>query len=125
MNATHMAQNAYGKAAHPIKTNRDIEYGAFAKVTTKMKTAEARGMAHFADLVAAVQENRNLWLLLVLDIADKDNPLPSDLKARIMFLAQFTEMHSRRVLRDAAALTPLIDINAAVMAGLHTRGSAT
>lgn len=125
MNATRMAQNAYGKAGHPIKTNRDIEYGAFARITAKLKTAEARGTAHFADLVAAIQENRDLWLLLVLDIADKGNPLPTDLKARIMFLAEFTEMHSRRVLRDSAELTPLIDINAAVMAGLQTRRSTT
>lgn len=122
MNATRMAQNAYGNDTHPIKTSRDIEYDAFARITRRIKDASARGRDGFNDLVGALHDNRRLWILLVTDIVDKNNPLPADLKARIMYLAEFTETHSRRVLQDGASADALIDINAAVMAGLQSRG---
>ena len=122
MNATRMAQNAYGNDTHPIKTSRDIEYDAFARITRQIKDTSARGRDGFKDLVGALHENRRLWILLVTDVVDKNNPLPADLKARIMYLAEFTETHSRRVLQDGASADALIDINAAVMAGLQSRG---
>ena len=125
MNATRMAQNAYGNDTHPIKTSRDIEYDAFARITSRMKEAAARGRDGYIELVAAMHDNRRLWILLVTDIVDKKNPLPAELKARLMYLAEFTDTHSRRVLKGDADPGPLIEINASVMAGLHARGRKT
>ena len=125
MNAIRQAQNAYGSGAQPIKTTRDNEYDSFARITHRIKNAAARGQAGFPDLVAALHDNRRLWTILVTDVADKENPLPADLKARIVYLAEFTEFHSRKVLRDGAEPGPLIEINAAIMSGLHPRRHAS
>ncbi|MEB8387654.1 flagellar biosynthesis regulator FlaF [Rhodobacteraceae bacterium KMM 6894] len=121
MNATRMAQNAYGNDTHPIKTSRDIEYDAFARITRRLKDTSARGRNGFPDLAAAIHDNRRLWIILVTDIVDKNNPLAAELKARIMYLAEFTEVHSRRVLKGDAKVDPLIEVNTAVMVGLHPR----
>lgn len=124
MNAIRQAQNAYGSGARPIKTIRNNEYDTFARVTHRMKQAAARGKDGFTDLVGAMHDNRRLWTILVTDVVDKANPLPADLKARIIYLAEFTEIHSRKVLREGADPAPLIDINAAIMSGLQARRPA-
>lgn len=121
MNAIRMAQNAYGNDTHPMKTSRDIEYDAFARITRRLKDAGARGRDGFGELVAAVHDNRRLWIILVTDIVDEKNPLTAELKARIMYLAEFTDTHSRHILQGAAEVGPLIDVNTAIMAGLQPR----
>jgi flagellar protein FlaF len=116
-----MAQNAYGNETHPMKTSRDIEYDAFARITRRLKDASARGRSGFRDLAAAIHDNRRLWVILVTDIVDKKNPLTAELKARIMYLAEFTDTHSRSVLKGDADVGPLIDVNTAIMSGLQAR----
>jgi hypothetical protein len=43
-------------------------------------------------------------------------------RARLLFLAEFTLLNGGRALKDAEALQPLIDINTAVMRGLSGDG---
>lgn len=52
------------------------------------------------------------------DATEAENGLPDTLRARIFYLAEFTVHHSSRVLRGAARLQPLIDVDRAVMRGL-------
>ncbi|MCZ4352909.1 flagellar biosynthesis regulator FlaF [Roseovarius aestuarii] len=125
MNATRMAQNAYGNDSQPTKTSRDIEYDVFARITRRLKDADTRRSTEMTELAAAVYDNRRLWIILVTDVVDKANPLPAELKARIMYLAEFTETYSRDVLHNNAPVAPLIDINTAIMAGLHPQRPKT
>ena len=124
MNATHKAQAAYRTAAQPIKTPRGTEYEAFARITARL-TSAALPSAGFGDLAGAVHDNRRLWTILAADAAGRDNRLPEALRARILYLAEFTRRHSGKVLREAASTRPLIDINTAVMRGLHERSTGS
>ena len=68
-----------------------------------------------------LSENRRLWTILAVDVANSENRLPKELKANIFYLAEFTEAQSKKILKGDADIRPLVDINAAVMKGLRTQ----
>ncbi len=119
MNAITKAQNAYRNDAHLVRTDRDTEYDAFARITHRLKAATRQGEDGFRDLVNALYDNRKLWTILAIDVADKANPLPKSLRARIVYLAEFTQQYSSKVLARQATAEPLIEINTAIMRGLR------
>lgn len=117
MNAHLTAQRAYAQTAAPIRTPRGLEYEAFARITHRLKAASESD--NLSTLASAIHLNRQLWMLLASDVADPGNGLPSDLRARIFYLSEFTMQHSRKVLRRETDAQPLIDINTAMMRGLR------
>lgn len=117
MNALQLARAAYATAA-PVRPQRSVEYDAFARVTERL-TQASLDPAAFPRLVTALTENRRLWTILAADVADADNALPEALRARIFYLAEFTRIHTRQVLRRKADPKALVDINLAVMRGLR------
>lgn len=117
MNAQLTAQRAYAQTAGPIRTPRGLEYEAFARITHRLKSASESGA--MGPLATAIHQNRQLWTLLATDVADPGNGLPDDLRARIFYLAEFTDHHSRKVLRQQANAQPLLDINTSIMRGLR------
>jgi flagellar protein FlaF len=119
VNAIRQAQNAYGKTDHPMRTPRGTEYEAVARITQGLKAAAERQPVSMTELARAVNENRRLWILFAAQVADPDNPLPKDLRARIFYLSEFTGDHSRKVLRREADVTALIEVNTAIMRGLR------
>jgi len=126
VNATLQAQTAYRARAHTIRTTRGLEYDILARVTHGLKAAaEDRQAGATLPLATALHDNRRLWTILATDAADRDNPLPAELRARIVYLAEFTQQHSSKVLRAGADVTPLIDINIAVMRGLTGTGQGS
>ncbi len=124
MNATQLAHAAYRPGAQPIQTPRGIEYEAFARVTSRLKAASTGTPANFSELVHALHANRRLWIVLATDAADQDNALPKDLRARILYLAEFTRQHTGKVLQSGASVGPLLEINTAIMRGLSDRTQA-
>ena len=122
VNALHQAQSAYRSNAEPIRTKRAIEYDAFANITRRMKAASALSKGNIRDLITAIHDNRKLWSILALDVAGNENGLPQDLRARILYLSEFTRTYSSRVL-NGASIEPLIEINTAVMRGLRNRSA--
>lgn len=119
MNATIMAQNAYRQDAQAVRTPRSVEYDAIARITHALKAAAQRGKAGFPELVAAIHDNRRLWTVLATDAADAGNALPEALRARLVYLAEFTHQHSSRVLSEGANVAPLIEVNSAILRGLR------
>lgn len=119
MNTMELAQRAYAKPS-ATRTPQNIEYQAFARVTQRIRAAVEKGSS-FAELAAALSENRKLWTLLAMDVADPKNALPSDLRAGIFYLAEFTEAETRKVLRKKADVSAIIEVNAAIMRGLRTQ----
>ncbi|MEJ2023293.1 MAG: flagellar biosynthesis regulator FlaF [Maritimibacter sp.] len=115
-----MAKTAYATNKAPIRTPRGTEYEAFVRVTQRLKAAADKGDMGFADLAQALHLNRRLWTILASDVADKDNTLPQELRARIFYLAEFTTQHSRKVLKGEDTVLPLLEINMAVMRGLRS-----
>ncbi len=125
MTTLNMAETAYAQNKAPIRTPRSTEYDAFARVTHRLKTAADGGTAGFAHLAAALHENRRLWTMLAADVAEQENALPRELRARIFFLAQFTTIHTSKILRGEDDVDALVDINTAIMRGLRGTSEAT
>jgi len=118
VNAIHQARVAYGAAHSPSRTGRSAEHQVFSDVTSRLRAASDAGPAGFGRLVEALHDNRRLWTRLAADVADNGNTLPRLLRAQIFYLAEFTDAHSRKVIKGDADAAALIDINLAVMRGL-------
>ena len=121
MNAFNMAQTAYASSRAPVRTDRGTEYDVFARVTRALKAARAK--SDYPAFIAALHENRKLWTLLAVDVADADNGLPQQLRAQLFYLAEFTQEHTSRIIAGKADPTPLIEVNTDVMRGLRQQGS--
>jgi flagellar biosynthesis activator protein FlaF len=118
VNATQQALAAYAAGPASVRSGRSTEHQVFADVTARLSSAAAAGPGAFGRLAAALHDNRRLWTRLAADVADDGNGLPRNLRAQIFYLAEFTDHHSRRILRGEGAADALIDINLAVMRGL-------
>lgn len=121
MNAQLLAKTAYGAAATPVRTDRGTEYALFTQVTQRLKAAALKGPSHYNELVRALHDNRMMWVTLAADVADRENELSKELRARIFFLAEFTKSHTSKVIGGRASVQALIDVNASIMRGLGQR----
>ncbi|QDL94773.1 flagellar biosynthesis regulator FlaF (plasmid) [Paroceanicella profunda] len=119
MNSAAFARTGYDSAAPAQGTPRRTEYRAFAQATHRLSRAGQTDPLDFPRLAEAVSENQRLWILLAADVADSANGLPAPLRAQIFYLAEFTRLHSRKILDGTATVAALIDINTAVMRGLR------
>ncbi len=122
MNAAQMAQTAYSTSAAPIRTDRGVEYDVFSRVTFRLQSVNAD--ANYSDFAQALHENRKLWTLLAVDVSDPENELPQQLRAQIFYLAEFSLLHTSKVLAGKADAQALVDINKAVMLGLRRQRDA-
>lgn len=109
------AQAGYAMAP-TVRTERSVEYEAFARVTSRLRGARD---ADFPELAAAVHDNTRLWIVLAADVATPGNALPEVLRAQLFSLGEFAQSHGRQVLKGGANVDALIDINTAVMRGLE------
>jgi len=119
MNVATLANNAYARSRATIRTDRSIEYEVFARITHNLKTAISSGNQGFSQLVSALHDNRRLWTILASDVAGDQNALPRELRAKIFYLAEYTNHHTRKVLNGNATANALVDVNMAVMRGLQ------
>lgn len=121
MNAMQRAEHAYTANSIPIKSESQIEYEAFARISRNLKLTAKRKKEDYSSFVSALTENRNLWRILAIDVADEANALPNHLRAQIFYLAEFTNAHTREVLNNNAPIEPLTEINLAIMRGLSSK----
>ncbi|WP_109465365.1 flagellar biosynthesis regulator FlaF [Albibacillus kandeliae] len=122
MNALSKARRAYSSVSTPTRTARNSEYEAVARITQKLQAAADRGPAGFTALVQALHENKKLWNIFAIEVADDRNTLPKELRARIFYLAEFTHHHTGRILARQATVEALLEVNKSVLRGL--RGEA-
>lgn len=116
MNASTLAQRGYAPTSGTLKSGRKMEYDVIARITYRLKSAlEAKD---FNRTIQAMHENRTLWRKLGQSVADPDNLLPDELRARLMYLARFTDEHTRKALRREASAMPLVEVNTAILRGL-------
>lgn len=124
MNALAMAQTAYSTSAAPIRTARSAEYAAIAKITHQLRSAANNKKANFPKYVEALNDNRQLWKLLTIDVASPGNKLPDSLRAKIISLGEFTRKHTSEILSGKADESALIEINTAILRGLSMQGGS-
>lgn len=120
MNSYALAQRAYAPTATPTRSDRSIEYDVIARITSRLKKAIMD--KSFPKLLEALHENNKLWRALAIDVADPDNNLPQTLRARIFYLAEFTDAHTKKVIRKDDNAIPLLEINMAILRGLKQTG---
>lgn len=118
MNAHSMALRAYSQTATSTRTERRIEYELIARVTHRIRAAAQKGKKGYPELVEALSDNRKLWTAFAVDVSDCDNSLTPSLRAQIFYLAEFTQAHTSRILAGKAKVTPILEINTAVLKGL-------
>lgn len=124
MEAARRALSAYGNPKASVKSPRQVEYQAFAKITQDLKGASTENVIEFPRLVAALHENLRLWTIVATDVVVDENELPDALRAQLFYLAEFTRAHTSKVLKGEAETEALIDINTAIMKGLRQQQEA-
>lgn len=122
MNAIELARQAYAPTTHSLKSDRDIEAQLVGKVTATLRRAASKQKTHYPEFVEALHQNREMWAAFAVDVAGTDNTLSKPLRAQIFYLAEFTELHSSKILRGEADVDPLIEINTSVLRGLNANG---
>ncbi len=116
--ATH-AQDLYCQA-RSLKSPRDLEYEVFARITGRLKTAMADACGRLTpELATALHDNRRLWTTLAMDLAHPDNAFPSELRARLFYLAEFTMGATASLMAGKGEAAILVEINTSVMRGLR------
>lgn len=121
MNAFSRANSAYATVSGPTRTARDIEYEALARITRSLQKAALKGRSGFPELAEALHKNNKLWSIFAVEVADFNNPLDKELRARIFYLAEFTRAHTSAVLARKASVAPLVEINTSIMRGLRNK----
>ncbi len=119
MSVHKLARSGYSLQAIPTRTLKGTEYEVFGKLTRKIKDASRNGPNAFPQLAAALHENRKLWTLLALDVSGPGNKLSEETRARIIYLNQFVQVQTGKVLSKQADVQSLIDINVSIMRGLR------
>lgn len=119
MEAARRANSVYGNPKASVKSPRQIEYQAFAKITQDLKGASSEKQSAFPKFAAALHENLRLWTIVASGVVVDENQLPDGLRAQLFYLAEFTRAHTSKVLKGEAEAEALIDINTAIMKGLR------
>lgn len=122
MTPQSFAQRAYTQSAASTRTPRDSEFEAISRITRRLRAAAEQKTSDFSGFVQALHDNRRLWSVLANDVADSENALPHQLRARIFYLAQFTDQHTAQILTKKAEVDPLLEINLSVLRGLRHSG---
>ena len=104
------------------KLGKDAEIDVILKSTRRLQMANQNRNSNFSEFAAAVQVNRKLWTILASDVATSGNRLPPDLRAMIFYLSEFVQYYSSTLLKDEVEITPLLDINVAIIRGLSAQG---
>ncbi len=125
MNVVERAREGYGRNAVPIRSHRAAEYEAIARISHRLRAAALNRSTNYAEFVSALSENSKLWTTLAVDVAQAENNLPQELRARLFWLAEFTAHETRRLLRNEGDVGILIEINAAVLQGLRAQEEMT
>lgn len=99
------------------RSARAAEYAAFAKVNRELRFGTAQGKAN--DRRVALVNNIQLWTVIAEDLSGKANALPDVLKADLLSLSIFAIKYSYGEIGTPRDLTPLIDVNAAMMKALR------
>ena len=119
MNVVERAKEGYGRNAAPIKSFRAAEYEVIAKISHRLRATALKQATEFPKFVEALYDNARLWTTLAVNVAHPENELPKDLRARLFWLAEFTELETRRILNGEGDVGILIEVNAAVLQGLR------
>lgn len=111
-----LAKRAYAPNRNGTRTTKSSEFEVIAHISHRLKRAILSNDK--TDLIKALYDNRILWNTLAADVCSPENGLDKELRARIFYLSEFVTKHSRLVIAGTARANVLLEINAAILAGL-------
>lgn len=100
-------------------TYRDNEYAALSQITFIMQKTKFDKDHNIQDLLLSINNNLKLWTIFATDVAREENPLPTELKAALFYLFEFTKFETHRIIKGDGDIDTLIDINKSIMKGLR------
>jgi flagellar protein FlaF len=105
----------YKAAQSATEHPRSTEYRLFAQVTRALMQVgkEVDVTAH-----ETLNWNQRVWIALQTDVASETNKLPDTLKAQLISLAMWVDNYTLKVMKQGAPVTPLVEVNRAIMEGL-------
>lgn len=119
--ATPFAQNGYESSTKSINSDSGMEYQVFARVTRDLSSVRTDTPDYHTKRAAALNKNMKLWSILAVEVANENNPLPTQLRSNIFQLAEFTRHHTSKVYAGEGDLKILIEVNTMIMRGLRTQ----
>jgi flagellar biosynthesis activator protein FlaF len=113
-----MSISAYRRQKEAAETPRELECRAFSVVIGKLTDAKTAGGQALID---ACYLNNQLWTALTVDLSLADNPLPEDLKARLISLAIWVQRYTPQAMAGTASVDALIAVNRNILDGLRAK----
>lgn len=115
----NLAHQNYSNAQ--TRSVKDAEIDVILETTRRLRRANQMRAENFPNFASALRDNCKLWIVLAADVASTGNALPESLRARIFYLGEFTQEHTRKILSNKLSAEPLIDINLSVLRGLTNK----
>ena len=116
------AIEAYSQSTKTSSSPRELEATLLLKAASQLQELKDKWDGSDSDLNSVLHYNRQLWTVFVSSVYSDKNTLPLEIKNNIASLGAFIFQHSVAVLSDPQPekLTPLININREIAAGLHS-----
>ncbi|GGH26565.1 flagellar biosynthesis regulatory protein FlaF [Alsobacter metallidurans] len=120
------AANAYAKTQTAALPPRDLEATLLLKAASRLQALLDDWEGRKQDVDSAVTYNRKLWTILASSATEETSPLPMALKQNVASLAFFVFNRSLDVMIAPAPekISPLVNINREIAAGLRARPQA-
>ncbi len=117
---------AYAQTAQTSLPPRDLEASVLLRAAARLQAARDNWQAGDRSWEEALQHNRQLWVILSSAVAEKDNPLPAEIKSNLLSLAAFIFKHTLAMEADPSPdkLDDLIRFNREIAAGLQAKPGA-
>ncbi|MCM8738745.1 flagellar biosynthesis regulator FlaF [Azospirillum sp. A1-3] len=112
-----MSINAYQKTLRTAMSPSQVELTVFRQITGRL--LQAKSVTDPIVRAQAINENANLWRIILTDAVNPDNKLADEVKAGLISLAMWVERHSGVVLREGQSIDPLVEVNEQMIEGLR------
>ncbi len=118
-----MGARAYQRTMESIADPKASEAKVISAVTSGIERHAGEGR-HSGALKDYLVKNQKLWVALRSDLASSDNPLPTDLKARLVSLSLWVDRQISAFLAGDGGIEEIVAVNRSVVAGLSGQARA-
>jgi flagellar protein FlaF len=117
------AAQIYSKVAKQVSNPRDLEATLLIDAAARLQVALDAQQDDPRKLGDAFQNNRKLWTILLTSVTKENNPLPIEIRQNVASLGVFVMSQTMAAIAEPTAenITPLIEINRQLAAGLMGR----
>ena len=113
---------AYSRSQCATLTDRELEAAVLMKAAALLRHAQTQWTSPERDKILdeALRFNQQIWTFFQVSLMEKENPLPAEIKAKVLSLSAFVDRRIFEMMAfpEADKLSVLIAINTNVAAGL-------